>query len=139
VVVAGRELGIDLAGHHGRLLTPTDVKEADLILGMTRKHVREAVTVDPGAWGRTFTLRELVRRAQMTSPRHANQSLAEWLVFVHHGRRMVDLHGKSKDDDIADPLGGSMRDYRVAAETIAGLVNELTGLAWPDLPGTDGQ
>ena len=59
--------------------------------------------------------------------------------FRHHGRRMVDLQGKSTRDDIADPLGGSMRDYRVAAETIAGLVGDLIGLAWPDLPGHDGQ
>jgi hypothetical protein len=27
---------------------------------------------------------------------------------------MVDLHGKSKQDDIADPLGGNLRDYRAA-------------------------
>jgi hypothetical protein len=47
-------------------------------------------------------------------PRGAGQSLADWLVFVHHGRRMVDLHGKSKQDDIADPLGGNLRDYRAA-------------------------
>jgi len=139
VIVTGNDLGIDLAGHRGRPLTPIDVEEASLILGMTRKHVREVVTMDPKAWTRTFTLRELVRRGQMMRPRDTSQSLSDWLVFVHHGRRMVDLHGRSREDDIADPLGGSMRDYRVAAETIDGLIDDLIGLAWPDLHGTDGQ
>jgi protein-tyrosine phosphatase len=139
VVATGNDLGIDLANHRGRLLTIGDVKEASLILGMTRKHVREVVMMDPGAWTRTFTLRELVRRGQMMRPRDANQSLEDWLIFVNHGRRMVDLQGKSKKDDIADPLGGSMRGYRVTAETIAGLVSELVRLAWPGLPGSEGQ
>lgn len=139
VIATGNDLGIDLANHRGRLLTLRDVKTANLILGMTRKHVREVVTMDPGAWTRTFTLHELVRRGQMMRPRDASQTLEDWLVFVQHGRRMVDLQGKSKEDDIADPLGGSMRGYREASETIAGLVDELVRLAWPDLSSTDGQ
>jgi protein-tyrosine phosphatase len=136
VVVAGREVGIDLGEHRGRLITPEDVKGATLVLGMARRHVREVATIDPGAWPRTFTLREIVRRGQSVGPR-GGQSLADWLVFVHHGRRMVDLHGKSRQDDIADPLGGSLRDYRAAAETISFLVAELADLAWPVRPGPD--
>jgi protein-tyrosine phosphatase len=139
VIATGNDLGIDLANHRGRLLTLSDVKQASLILGMTRKHVREVVMMDPSAWTRTFTLPELVRRGQMMRPRDAGQSLQDWLVFVQHGRRMVDLQGKSREDDIADPLGGSMRGYRVASETIAGLVSELVRLAWPDLPANEGQ
>lgn len=139
VIATGNDLGIDLANHRGRLLSLSDVKQASLILGMTRKHVREVVTMDPSAWTRTFTLHELVRRGQMMRPRDTGQSLQDWLVFVQHGRRMVDLQGKSSEDDIADPLGGSMRGYRVASETIAGLVSELVRLAWPDLPANEGQ
>jgi protein-tyrosine phosphatase len=137
VVVAGREVGIDLAEHRGRIITPEDVKDATLVLGMARRHVREVATIDPGAWPRTFTLREIVRRGRSVGPRGGGQSLADWLVFVHHGRRMVDLHGKSRQDDIADPLGGSLRDYRAAAETISDLVAELAGLAWPVRPVPD--
>jgi protein-tyrosine phosphatase len=136
VIVAGREVGIDLADHRGRLITPADVEDATLILGMARRHVREVVTIDPGAWPRTFTLREIVRRGQSMGPRGDHQPLVDWLVFVHHGRRMVDLHGKSKQDDIADPLGGSLRDYRGTAESISALVTELADLAWPVRPGS---
>jgi protein-tyrosine phosphatase len=137
VIVAGQEVGIDLGKHRGRLITPDDVKDATLVLGMARRHVREVATIDPGAWSRTFTLREIVRRGRSMGPRSQHQSLEDWLVFVHHGRRMVDLQGKSRQDDIADPLGGSLRDYRGAAETIAGLVTELADLAWPVRPGSD--
>jgi protein-tyrosine phosphatase len=131
VIVAGQEVGIDLGDHRGRLITPDDVKDATLILAMARRHVREVVTIDPRAWPRTFTLREIVRRGRSMGPRGASQPLVDWLVFVHHGRRMVDLHGKSKQDDIHDPLGGSLRDYRDSAETISDLVTELADLAWP--------
>jgi protein-tyrosine phosphatase len=137
VIVAGQEVGIDLADHRGRLITPEDVNDAALILGMARRHVREVATIGPGAWPRTFTLREIVRRGQSMGPRNEHQTLEDWLVFVHHGRRMVDLHGKSRQDDIADPLGGSLRDYRRAAETISVLVTELADLAWPVRPDSD--
>lgn len=139
VITAGLPLGVDLSGHRGRQVTPADIRGADLILGMTRGHVREVVTMDPGAWSRTFTLPEIVRRGRAVGPRGVGQSLDEWLIFVHQGRRTVDLQGKSAKDDIDDPLGGSARKYRASAESIAGLVDELARLVWPDPTGPDRQ
>ena len=42
------------------------VEGHDLVLTMTREHLREVVALDPGAWPRTFTLKEIVRRAGST-------------------------------------------------------------------------
>jgi protein-tyrosine-phosphatase len=38
-VIAGRELGLDLTGHHAQALTPELVEWADLILGMSPTHL----------------------------------------------------------------------------------------------------
>lgn len=37
---AAEEIGLDLSGHRSRLLTPERVAEADIVLGMTSRHVR---------------------------------------------------------------------------------------------------
>jgi protein-tyrosine phosphatase len=83
VITAGLPLGVDLSGHRGRQVTPADIRGADLILGMTRGHVREVVTMDPGAWSRTFTLSEIVRRGRAVGPRGVGQSLDECVTTAH--------------------------------------------------------
>ncbi len=65
-VMAGR--GIDVAAHRSRQVTAADLEAAGLILGLTREHVRHAAVLLPGAWPRTFTLRELVRLGRQAGP-----------------------------------------------------------------------
>src|SRR5262249_42932761 len=57
-------LNLDLSRHESRRLVPSLVRNAELVIGMERHHVREAVVLDPSAWSRTFTLKEIVRRAE---------------------------------------------------------------------------
>ncbi len=52
--------GIDPSGFRARFLTAADVRDADLILGMTRAHRGQAVSLWPGALRRSFTLKEPV-------------------------------------------------------------------------------
>ncbi|MDR1264296.1 MAG: hypothetical protein LBK42_01685 [Propionibacteriaceae bacterium] len=44
--------------HVARQLTEAMLRQADLILALTRSHRREAVQLDPSATGRAFTLRQ---------------------------------------------------------------------------------
>ena len=60
---------------------------ADLVLVMTREHVRDVVVLDRDAWSRTFTLKELVRRAQGVEPPSAADGVAGWLRRLGEGRR----------------------------------------------------
>ncbi len=53
--------GIDPSGFRARFLTAADVRDADLILGMTRAHRGQAVSLWPGALRRSFTLKEFAR------------------------------------------------------------------------------
>jgi protein-tyrosine phosphatase len=54
--------GIDLRGHRSCTLAVERVRAADLVLTMERAHLRAAAVLVPGAFTKTFTLRELVRR-----------------------------------------------------------------------------
>jgi protein-tyrosine phosphatase len=133
MIAAAAKYGADLGSHTGRQVHPADVSGAALVVGMAREHVREIVLLDPAAWPRTFTLKELVRRGRAVGPRGARQPLADWLDLVHHGRSPEDLLGRSAGDDIPDPMGGPSRGYRASAKQIAELVDDLAVLAWPGL------
>ena len=72
-VAAAAARGVDISAHRSRMMTADDVADADLIIGMARHHVREAVLLEPASLARAFTLRELVRRAQ-GAPRLAERA-----------------------------------------------------------------
>ena len=123
--------GHDLSAHRSRRMTVDMVRAADLVVGLAREHVREAVLLAPDAWERSFTLKELVRRAGQVGARRPGQAFGGWLADVHDGRRRGDLLGASADDDVADPYGlGLEGSARVAGELDA-LVDRLAGLGWP--------
>jgi len=130
-VMAAR--GLDLSGHVSRRLDREMVDSADLIIGMTREHVREAAAVQPAALDRTFTLKELVRAAGVVGERRDGETMAQWLVRAGAGRRRADLVGVGHDDalDIADPVGRGLPDYQATADDIDALLALLVRAAWP--------
>jgi protein-tyrosine phosphatase len=131
LLVEGRALGIDLADHLPRMIDPDMIQAADLVVSLTRQHLRETVIAVPSSFPRTFTLREIVRRGVHTGPRGAAEDLGAWLTRLHDGRRRTDLMGASPDDDIVDPLGGTPDDYRQMLTDVLGLTETLRNLAWP--------
>jgi len=137
-VMAAR--GLDLSEHRSRTCAKDDLRQADLVLCMAREHLRDAALAHPDAFGRIFTLKELVRRGTAIGPRPASQDIAEWLSRAHHGRTHAGLLGSSEADDVGDPMGGSEEDYREAAELIDGLLGRVVSLMWPasnvDRPAT---
>jgi protein-tyrosine phosphatase len=130
VVTAMAELEIDLSAHVSRQLSIDLVAQADMILGMARRHAREVVLLDASAWSRTFTLKEVVRRAERVDPRGPDEPLAQWLDRLHQGRQRTDLVGHSADDDVPDPLGGSLDEFRATARELAVLVERVAVQLW---------
>ncbi len=128
-ILAGR--GLDLDTHRSTTVSADILGGADLVIGMARQHVREAVVLDRGVWPRTFTLKELVRRGSSVGPRKEGESLEAWLARAHMGRTTASLMGASPDDDIADPIGRPRAAYEHMVEEIDGLVDRLVALAWP--------
>ena len=129
-VAALAAMGYDTSGHRSRRLTPDMVRRADLVLGMAREHVRDVAVISTDLWPRTFTLKELVRRAEAVGPRSPDQPFDEWLAKVHAGRTTADMMGWSGDDDVADPIGGSRGVYRRTAEELDDLTARLVELGW---------
>jgi protein-tyrosine phosphatase len=125
-----RGRGLDLSSHRARRMTAEMVRGADLVLGMAREHVREAVVLVPEAFPRTFALKELVRRGAEKGPRSPGEPLGAWLDRVHDGRTTAGLLGGSGDDDVADPYGRARSVYARTAEELEELLDRLVHLAW---------
>lgn len=123
-------MGYDTSGHRSRRLTPDMARGADLVLGMAREHVRDVAVIGADLWPRTFTLKELVRRAEQVGARSPNQPFDEWLAKVHAGRTTSDMLGASKDDDVADPIGAGRSVYRRTANELDDLTARLVELGW---------
>ena len=122
------KLGIEPPPHRSRLLTPDLVLDADLVLAMAREHLREAVTLVPDAWLRTFTLKELVRRGRAWRPRHPEESIGEWLSCLGAGRVRAEALDDSPDDDVADPTGGPIAAHLRTARELDDLTAEAAAL-----------
>ncbi|HEV3498610.1 MAG TPA: hypothetical protein VHA34_19900 [Actinomycetes bacterium] len=129
-ILRGR--GLDMTTHRSRRISRDILAQADLILGMAREHVREAVVIDAALWPRTFTLKELVRRGEAAGPRAGGESLQDWLARVGHGRRVADLMGSSSLDDIADPIGGPRSAYERLAAELDDLLDRLVKVAFAE-------
>jgi low molecular weight protein-tyrosine phosphatase len=130
-VAAGRRIGLDLSGHLATSLDPSSVRDADLVIGLERRHIQEVVLHEPRAFGRTFTLKELARRGAEVGPRPRDQTVGDWLADVHRGRRPTELLGSSRDDDVDDPTGSATRDHHTMAEEVDDLVQEVFALLFP--------
>jgi len=132
VITVMADYGIDISAHQSHRLEIGDIERADLILGLERLHVREAVIASPNgeAWTRTFTIREFLRRARRIGRRSSKVPFATWIGELSLGRARHELLGASSVDDIADPIGGTMNAYRATAAELAALVDEMVELTF---------
>jgi protein-tyrosine phosphatase len=128
-VLLGR--GIDIDVHRSRVTTAEMLAKADLVVGMAREHVRDAVVIERSVFPRTFTLKELVRRGERFGAREAGERLTTWAELVSEGRDARALLGSSEEDDVADPIGQAYRAYERTADELTDLVDRLTDLVWP--------
>ena len=125
-----RARGLDMTAHRSQAMSRDILSQADVIIGMAREHVREAVVLDPELWRRTFTLKELVRRGEAAGPRGSGESLDDWLARVGQGRRVADLTGSSPVDDVADPIGGPRSAYERLAMELDDLIERVVAVAF---------
>jgi protein-tyrosine-phosphatase len=130
-LAVARELGFDLDAHVSRLIDRALLSGADLVVGMERLHVREAVVLEPAVWRRTMTLRDLVRRAERVAPRRNDEPLRPWVEELSAGRDRMSVMGADADDDVRDPTTDLSVDHRSTAEMIDDLVVQFVSRAWP--------
>lgn len=133
--------GVDLTAHRSRLLTVDDLRRADVVIGMAREHLREAVVLEPATLTRAVTLHELVRRAEQVGPRarvdgatslRADlEPFGDWLARLLDDRPAASLLDRDAADDVADPMGLSRRTYERTANEIQDLVERAVALGFP--------
>jgi protein-tyrosine phosphatase len=104
------------------------LKEANLVMGMAREHVRHAVVAAPETWPRAFTLKEFVRRAEEIGQPVPGEPFERWLERIHDDRDRIALLGDSLADDVADPMGGPMRRYAATAAQLDDLAGHFVEL-----------
>jgi protein-tyrosine phosphatase len=107
-----RGAGVDLSGHRSRRLDRQVLADdgADLVVTMSRAHLRAVVAIDAAAWPRTFTLKELARRSTSVAAARG-ESFEAWRTRIATGRRASGMVGPDVDDDTADPYGGPRDGY----------------------------
>jgi protein-tyrosine phosphatase len=132
-VRAAGELGVDITGHRARKLRGEMIRGSDLILAMATGHRDRVVAQVPEAAGRTFTLKELVRRLESQAP--AKAGAAPWTMAPRiaraHAMRQAEPSAHP-DEDVADPLGQPLEAYRAIAWELEEWIGRLvTGLYGP--------
>lgn len=121
--------GIDLGHHRSRRLTRAIVDHdgADLIITMTRRHLRTVVGGDAELLARTFTLRELARRAAQVAPA---ADMAAWRSALGAGRSATELLADDPADDLDDPHGRAAREHERMVRSVRELVAVIAA-RWP--------
>ena len=118
-------MGLDISTHMSRPLAVDQLRSVDLVLGLAREHVRDAALLSPDVLPRMFTLKEIVRRSgEVRGPGHA-ESLDSWLGRLTADRTLDSLLGDSPTDDIIDPIGLPVTEYRTTALEISRLTDSL--------------
>ena len=136
-VEAAAERGVDISTHAARRLLPEHVGGADLVLGMAVEHREAVVRAVPGAAGRTFTLKEVVRllEALPEADPEAPGTLEQRVAAADALRRSGSV-GNARDEDVVDPLGLPLESYRAIAweidEWCRRLADRLVGEPRPE-------
>lgn len=131
-------LGVDLADHRARAVDRevVDTEGTDLVLAMTREHLRHVAVLQPTAWHRTFTIKEFVRRS-LGVDLGASATVADLCRSVAGDRRAVDGVRADPIDDVADPYGQGDRAQMAMVDEIDDLTMATARVlgAWWSLRG----
>jgi protein-tyrosine phosphatase len=121
-------LGGDPAGFVARQVEAVAIRDADLVLTMTRRHREAVLHLVPGALRRTFTLPEaaaLLPLVDVDSLPTALPARGTALVTTLAGARARRGRFHPADDDVADPIGRDRSIHAAVAEQIHGCLTPL--------------
>lgn len=119
------ELGVPDGPFTPKRLSPELVASADLVLTAERMQRATVAALVPPAVHRIFTMRQFARLAQsVPDPALSWRHPWELVEAVVHIRGELQP-GAPEDDDIADPFGRPLREFRVCATTIKESVDAM--------------
>jgi protein-tyrosine phosphatase len=114
------EAGHEVSGQ-ARRLRAVDVKGARLVLTAAGLHRGRVVQLDPAAEQRCFTLLEAARllRLAPASPGIGPDALAQHLAAA------LGDHPLEHDDDLPDPIAGTIDDFRTCRTQVADALSAI--------------
>ena len=124
-----KDYGLDISTHRSRPVDVSEMATADVVVTMTRAHLRDLATRAPAAFPHLFTLKELERRAR-AHPRDENEEIGAWITRLGAGRRTTDLLGDDPDDDVQDPIGCPIEVYTEVARELAAAISTVADAGW---------
>jgi protein-tyrosine-phosphatase len=117
------EHGVPIDEHRTLELDQDLVDWADVLLGMSREHVRETVRAFPGAASKTFTLKGFLELLpSLPSYEETGSDTESWLRAAERSRDRAEAIA---DSDIDDPIGEREAAYRRVAAEIRDLIERL--------------
>ncbi|MCL3862908.1 low molecular weight phosphatase family protein [Actinotalea sp. K2] len=125
--------GLPTEGFAARQVTAGMLREAGLVLTMTREHRADVVNLHPPAVRRTFTLRELARLtaavdlADLPEATPAERLSALIPLAAARRRSLADVTA----DDIEDPYGGTFSQYEATFDQLRTRARVIAGAAAP--------
>lgn len=120
-IAAAAELGIDISAHRARHLEAHDVADVSLVLAMATEHRDAASRLLPGAVGRIFTLKELVRLLEDLAeapPSGQPDDVLAAQVSAADASRFGAIRDLRRDEDVMDPLGMPPEAFRAVARDL---------------------
>jgi len=129
-IEAVRDLGYDISGHISRQLTSEHVERADLVLGMTRDHVRRVRRLAHDAFERAFLVGELLRLAADGGDRPESEDVRVWAGRASSARGDPAFFGRGADE-VDDPIGEPLAVYQATASRLDRELHRLAALLAP--------
>lgn len=137
LAVAAGARAEDAAAHRARYLREPLLRDADLVLTMSREHSAHVVRMMPSRVRRTFTARELARWSRIVDPEHARaaaESAGETprarfaAVLALLSAERGPLTAGTADDDVIDPYRRSAETYARSSAQLAPGIDEVERL-----------
>ncbi len=125
--------GADVSGFAARQLDAAMVRDADLVLALTRAHRRRVLDLAPAAVRRTFTLREFARVLASLDlagpPEHlpVRDRLRAVIPLATAGRALAPRPDEG-GDDVPDPYGRGTAAYAHSLGLIEQAVGVISGV-----------
>ncbi len=128
VIGAVAPFGADISAHCSRAIARELIEEADLVIALAREHAQAVVRLCPDARRRSFTLKELSRLVERSSPRAPEDSFDRYVDALNDGRAA----DAGPADDVADPFGRPLEVLNDTAAEIDVLVRSVAMALWPE-------
>lgn len=127
VVSVLRDRGVDASEMRSCRVASSLIREADLILGMTTKHVQALEAEFPEVQERAFTFRHFAQEAVLRRP---EQSIESWVEDIAFAQPDPGLYlGNGADVDVLVPADQSRHGFEYLADDLGGIVNWMVSCA----------